>query len=391
MIQSDKYRSRVCNRIAILGSGHAGRGLAGYLSLRGFDVSLYNRTAKNIAGIMKRGGLDVHGIEEGFAPVSIATDDMSTAIKDREILIVTVPAHAHGFYASTLAPYLQTNHTILLMPGRTGGALEFARIIGRHINPLEVCLGEAQTFSFVSRATGSSSVRISKIKNRLRISAFPVTNNRRLMRELRELPLPLVQAENVLETSLDNIGAMLHPAPTILCAGLLESQRGGYNHYHDGISESIGKLIEKMDAERVEIAERFAVDSVSLLEWLQNAYDATGETLCECIRSIDAYNRVGSPASLKHRYVLEDVPTGLVPLSYFGDMAGIVTPAMDAVINMACQLYDIDFWRTGRTLSKMGLSRMMVQEVIEYVHTGLEYEEEPSLDALWHIIGMEVE
>ncbi|MCK4567100.1 MAG: hypothetical protein KAU48_07305, partial [Candidatus Thorarchaeota archaeon] len=43
-------------RVAVIGAGHAGRGLASYLSLHGFDVSLYNRTIANVKRISKRGG-----------------------------------------------------------------------------------------------------------------------------------------------------------------------------------------------------------------------------------------------------------------------------------------------------------------------------------------------
>jgi len=176
-------------------------------------------------------------------------------------------------------------------------------------------------------------------------------------------------ADGVMETSLDNVGAMLHQTPTILSAGLLESKEGGYNHYHDAISKSVGLLIERMDGARVRVSLDFVSHPASLLVWLRNSYDAEGTTLCECIQSIDAYDDVGSPSSLDHRYVLEDVPTGLVPISYLGRLAGVETPAIDAMINMACQLYDYDFWSSGRTLGNLGLEGLNPSEVREYVST----------------------
>lgn len=376
------------DKIAILGGGHAARGIAGYLSLAGFSVSLYNRTLGNVAGILKRGGLIMDGIVKGFAPLDMVTDNMAKAIKGRHLLIVTVPAHAHKYYAEQVAPHLQLGQVILLMPGRTGGAFEFEQILKKHVNTLDILLGEAQTFSFVSRATGSSSVLVSKMKNRVRISAFPATDNRMLMRHLRALPLPLVAAGNVLETSLDNIGAMLHPAPTILSAGVLESREGVYNHYHDAISESVGRFVERLDAERMRVAEQFSSNPVSLLEWLEDTYDASGDTLCEMIGSIDAYDDVGCPESIQHRYVLEDVPTGLVPISYLGQMADVNTPAIDSVVNIACHLYETNFWKTGRTLEKMGLGTMIPQEVVEYGDTGYKPVGFDSMDTLWQSMMM---
>jgi len=378
-------------RVAVLGAGHAGRGLAGYLSMHGFDVSLYNRTIANVKRISKRGGIKVQGLFEAFAHISLVTDDIAKAVESRDILIITVPAQAHTFLAKSMGPHLQSGQTILLMPGRTGGALEFARILRSHSYTDEFLLGEAQTFSFVSRITGLDSVLISKVKNSTKVSAFPATHNRRFMRSLRRLPITFSMAEDVMETSLDNVGALLHPTPTILCAGLLESKEGGYNHYHDAISESVGRLIERMDAERISVSREFVSQPVSLLQWLRSSYDAEGTTLRECIQSIDAYDDVGSPSSLNHRYVLEDVPTGLVPISYLGRLAGVETPAIDAVINMACQLYDCDFWSSGRNLGNLGLEGLNPNEVQEYVRTGVMPEKYPELHEISDVFGLEVD
>ncbi|MHA1964301.1 MAG: NAD/NADP octopine/nopaline dehydrogenase family protein [Candidatus Thorarchaeota archaeon] len=378
-------------RVAVLGAGHAGRGLASYLSLHGFDVSLYNRTIANVKKISKRGGIKVQGLFDAFAHLSLVTDDIARAVEDRDILIIIVPAQAHTFFAKSMVPYLKSGQTILLMPGRTGGALEFTRILRSHSYTDEILLGEAQTFSFVSRITGTDSVLISKVKNSTKVSAFPATNNRRFMRSLRRLPITFNIADDVMETSLDNIGAMLHPTPTILSAGLLESKEGGYNHYHEAISESVGQLIERMDAERISVSREFVSQPVSLLEWLRSTYDAEGTTLLECIQSIDTYDDLGSPSSLDHRYVLEDVPTGLVPISYLGRLAGIKTPAINAVINMACQLYDCDFWRSGRNLGSLGLEGLNPSEVREYVRTGVMPEKYPELHEISDMFGLEVD
>ena len=290
-----------------------------------------------------------------------------------------------------MAPYLQSGQTILLMPGRTGGALEFAQILRSQSHTNRILLGEAQTFSFVSRITGTDSVLVSKVKNSTKVSAFPASHNHRFLRILRRLPITFSMADDVMETSLGNVGAMLHPTPTILCAGLLESKEGGYNHYHDAISESVGQLVERMDVERINISREYVPYPVSLLEWLRTTYDAEGTTLCDCIQSIDAYDDVGSPSSLNHRYVLEDVPTGLVPISHLGKLAGVETPAIDAVINMACQLYDCDFWNTGRNLENMGLEGLNLYEVREYVRTGVLPEQYSEWYEFSDFFGLEVD
>ena len=46
---------------AVLGAGHGGQALAGYLSLKGFKVNLYNRTPERLNSIKLMGGIQVEG------------------------------------------------------------------------------------------------------------------------------------------------------------------------------------------------------------------------------------------------------------------------------------------------------------------------------------------
>jgi opine dehydrogenase len=130
---------------------------------------------------------------------------------------------------------------------------------------------------------------------------------------------------------------------------------------------------------------------MSLVDWIKDAYDAGGKSLCECIRNVDAYRGVGSPKSLIHRYVLEDIPTGLVPMSRLATLCGLNTPAIDSVINIACQLYDCNFWHDGRGLTSMGLTDMMPSEVIDFVEIGERPITRTGLEEYWDLYRVEVD
>ena len=47
---------------------------------------------------------------------------------------------------------------------------------------------------------------------------------------------------------------VLHCAPLLLNAGWTESDRNIYKYYYDGITPSVGKLIEQIDLERVSVS-----------------------------------------------------------------------------------------------------------------------------------------
>ena len=119
------------------------------------------------------------------------------------------------------------------------------------------------------------------------------------------------------------------------------------------------------------VARAFGVNLDSASHWLERSYQGiTGETLHARIHSNQAYAGIKAPKSLTVRHLLEDVPTGLVPLASLGALAGIPTPACRAVTDISCVLLDRDFWAEGRNALNLGLSGLSVEEIGHYVRTG---------------------
>jgi len=66
-------------------------------------------------------------------------------------------------------------------------------------------------------------------------------------------------AENVLQTSLQNGNPIIHPAVTLLNAGLIERTQGDFLFYEEDITEGVGRLIKAVDDERVAIGGRLGI------------------------------------------------------------------------------------------------------------------------------------
>ena len=97
------------------------------------------------------------------------------------------------------------------------------------------------------------------------------------------------------------------------------------------------------------------------------AYDATGADLHEAIHNQTGYYGIKAPATLKHRYITEDVPMSLVPIAALGQRYGVRVRAMDSIIRQACIIHHTDYWRRGRTLDKLGIEQLSVDEVMRHV------------------------
>jgi opine dehydrogenase len=348
---------------AVLGAGHGGLAMAGHLAIMGFHTRLWNRSRERVDNVIDRGGIDVEGEIEGFGNLDLATDDIGEAIEGADFVMVVVPSSGHRNVAELCAPHLKPEQKVVLNPGRTFGALEFMQVLrDKKVKRMPI-VAEAQTFIYVSRHSEFARARILQIKNSVPLAAIPAHKTPDILSDLRKAFPEYVAASNVLETSLDNIGAIFHPTLTILNAARIEATHGDFEYYLEGISQSTAKMVEAADAERVALGTALGVHLHTAREWLYLAYGSSGKTLYDAIQATPGYKGVRAPPSLTHRYIIEDVPMSLVPMVSAGNQLGVRTPTLSALIHMASTIHEVDYWTSGRTMDKVGLAGKSVEDI----------------------------
>jgi opine dehydrogenase len=360
-------------RYAVIGAGQGGKAMAGHLAIMGFETTLYNRTFDHIAVIHKRKGIDLTSYEggpHGFGRLKRVTSDVKEALSDADIIMIVTPSSAHRDIAQSISPHLNNGQIIILHPGRTCGAIEFARVLEDSECKSEVLIAEAGTFIYASRSEGPAQARIFRIKETVPLAALPATRTPEVLEKLNIAYPQYIDGGNVLATSLDNMGAIFHPALTILNAGRIESTFGDFQFYIDGVTPSVARVLEALDRERVTVASSLGLRAQTALEWLEMAYNVTGSHLYEAIHNNVGYYGIKAPPTLEHRYIFEDVPMSLVPIAALGQHNGVSVRAMDSIIRMACIIHQTDYWRRGRTLEKLGIGDLSVGELMGYVQDG---------------------
>jgi len=225
-------------------------------------------------------------------------------------------------------------------------------------------IGEAQTLLYASRVTNPGQVHIFSIKNSVPLSTLPAHHAADVLPVVRRALPQFVPGDNVLKTSLDNIGAIFHPAITILNAARIEDTHGDFEYYVEGVTPAVAAILEKLDEERVQVAAALGIRANTAREWLYLAYDAAGRTLFDAMRANRGYYGIEAPHTVQHRYISEDVPTSLVPIASLGEMLGVPTPTMRAIITLAGTMHGVDYWAEGRSVEKLGLQGMSVKEIL---------------------------
>lgn len=336
--------------VFVCGAGHQGFSMAAHLALNGVEVRLWNRTQKNIQEILDTDIIHCSGIINGDAKISKASTNMADVVAD--FVMVTTPSSAHKDIARELAPFVHPDMIIILNPGRTFGAIEFAEELKKQGVDRLPHIAEAQTIVYACRKSGPNSTSILALKNDVELAAIRGSDIHYIMERMPDCLKPYFKVvDSVGQTSLSNIGMILHCAPVMMNVGWIESEKVDFKYYYDGISWSVAHLLEKIDAERQAIAKAGGFEVDSLKEWLEKTYLITGDNLYECIRNNEAYKEIDAPPTLNTRYIFEDVPNGLVPVEAMGQEFGVTTPNITTIINLACSVMDADYRKKGRRFS----------------------------------------
>lgn len=366
----------MADTVAVLGAGHSGFGLAGDLALRGVRVHLceHPNFAAAITPVSEAGGIAVRGmVGEGFARVARATTDACEALEGALLVFVVVPAYAHEAMAALVAPHLQPEHLVVLMPGNAGGALAFRHAILNHGGPA-VTVAEASSFVFACKKDGPASVWIRGVKHGLPVGVLPADRTESLMAFVRLLYPTLATASDVLETSLSNANHVAHPPALLLNVARIETLGGDYSFFHEGITPSAARLTEAIDAERMEVVAKLGYTPESTLAQLMRFYGDQGfggATYYEAVHTTPIHGAARAPSSTDHRYFKEDLPYGLVPITEIGAALGVRLPTTRGLVDVVNALMGVDFWSSGRNLDRLGLNGMAAADMRHYARTGV--------------------
>jgi opine dehydrogenase len=361
--------------VTIIGAGLGGIALVANLGLAGYRLRLHDRDEARIAKVRERGGLDVEGLVQGFAPLELVTPQLAPAVDGADVIIVVTGSHFHADVARGLAGVLRDGQTILLIQGGTGGCLVVRRELRAAGCRAEVDVAEMDNYPYSLSWPEPTRVRMTIVKRFLQIAALPARRIDAVMGKLGPAFPGAVAAPSTLTTGLTNMNATLHVANMVGNIGRLESTGNGYRFYAEGYTPSLVTLLEALDAERLAVAKAFGVQVPGIHRWLLDTYGLGGDSLHQTFHNLThaptgPYQWTPTPPSLQHKYVVEDVPCGLVAMSGLGHAAGVGTPVIDGLIALTSAMLRRDFRAEGRSLERLGLAGKSVTEIRSLVESG---------------------
>lgn len=357
-------------KFAVLGTGNSGQTFAADISLKGYSVNLaeVSEFEANLRAIEKKGGIEISGdAGNGFAELNMITTDIQEAIKGVDIIIIGGSAHAHEPFSKALAHNFEDGQFIVLTSNF--GALRFRKWMKEAGVTTRVTPVETISLLYATRASEPGVVACIGVKSKLPTAALPASRTAEFLEKIKPVFPQFVAAENVWATSLNNLNPIVHPPMVLFNAGRIEATGGkGWNLYADGATESVAKIMLSMDEERMAVLKLISTDGILIkdsFETFYANYSLGKKTLSETLRQSPIHGHPAFPAlsAVDTRYVNEDLPFGLVPWALIGRAWGVPTPTIDAIIQIASIMLNVDYFQKGLSAEDLGIQDMEPRDV----------------------------
>ena len=247
-------------RVAVLGAGNGGVASAFDFAQHGHEVSLFSTPefGDNVVAVDKAGGITAERRPRGLRadPLRRAPTP-AEAMDGAELVLLVGPAYGTEPLAAEAAPHLTEDMAVLVCPGSCAGAIAFKRAAGLELDDDRYVVGETSTLPYAVRVTEPGAINVFlKLTTGVYLAALPRAGTDRLYDLVKDVWPAVEKADSVFQTTLQNGNPVIHPAVTLLNAGLLERTGGDFLFYEEGVTESVGRLIEAVDNERLAIAAR---------------------------------------------------------------------------------------------------------------------------------------
>ena len=349
--------------ITIIGAGNGGQAMACHFTLLGHKVCLFNRQLSSISEIKSTKKIILKGEIDGISYINKVTDNYQEALKNAEIIMVVTVANAHKQIAFEVAPFVNDGQIFILNPGRSLGAIQFKKTF-ESVSSKRIYIAETQSLIYACRIIISGVVNIIGVKNKVPLSAIPSTDTDYVLEKINSVFNCFIKANNVLCTSLNNIGAILHPPIVLFNAANIERKNKFY--FYRDMTPKISNFIKKLDKERLSIGKSYGLDLLSITDWISFSYEGvTGNNLLTKIKNNPAYNEIYGPEDLSSRLLTEDIPTGIIPMISLAKRANINTPLLISIVNMSEALLGTDFDEDERSLKNLDLDNLTKDEFIK--------------------------
>lgn len=356
--------------VAVIGNTvrNIGAACAADLILAGHEVRyhLFPDAPAELQALRQGGGFEVRGDPGSLlcgrigraAPHAIC-DHPAQALERAEVVLLDVPIPELEHRFESLVAWIEPGAVVYVQSfGYWVAARLNARLRAHGRGDIVLCEAAVPTHT----ASRSGNVVSEVVLRRdVEIASVPADRGDAARRKLRTLFPHVRAAPSVLQTSLESVNLMVHPAMALLGIGLTERSIGQgreVRFYRDCNVPTAGRLAEAMDEERGRVCRAYGVRHRTLPEAIDHYYgtrrtDSVHDAVLHCA-VYQSFGPIGAHTWRDWESV--DVPYAVVPLVRLAEQAGIDASLHRALAEILGRLLDIDPRTCAPSLEAMGLT-----------------------------------
>jgi opine dehydrogenase len=359
--------------IAVLGGGNGAHAMAADLSIKGLSVNICEAPDYKDSFMTTLKKQEISLIDpweqEKIAKLNMATTSFQEAIEGIKYIMMIVPAMGHIHFFNHIIPYLEDGQTVILWPGNYAGLL-FANVLNKKGIKKNITFAEAHTLPWAARLVAPAKVQIFAEVWKLLLGVFPAKNTDQVINDMKDI-YPVVPSENILAASLNNLNPIVHPIGSVLNAGWVDTLKDDFYFYKLGTTISISRVIKAVYEEVERVSNTIGV---KMLAYPEEAFRSKSTIMAYYARAPinieEVAAKVSGPTSMQHRYITEDVPYGLVPISRLARKFGVTVPVIDGVIDLAAIINQTNYRQEGRSLEELGIADLNIDELVQVLRNG---------------------
>lgn len=315
-------------KYCILGAGRTGQGMAAYLAAQGQEAGIWDRDPDRRA-LLREQGVRMEGTCAGtYWPVVF--DALEQAAAQAEVLLVMTTAGGHRPLSEQLRGYLRANQVLVIFNGNMG-AWECYAALGREVREKGAAVAETGGMLLLCDYNEAGRLFLKSVKSEMNLAAIPAADTGRVIERLRPEFPQFYPVDSVIETSLNNSNPIMH-APITLFNFTRTENGEEFGYYSAGASPCVVSFIERADEERCAVIRAMGATPIPCLDIINSFWSDRYGTLLSAIRNNPAYMSGKGPKTLEYRYITEDIPYGIVPITQLGAALGVPTPYLDALL-----------------------------------------------------------
>lgn len=377
-MESDTYRYRV----GILGAGAIAFGTAALLAEEGHDPMLWSPSGSGTHALLQSDGeLSVErnksGSDQGHGEWTLKPRIATSAreiVEENDVILIALPANGHKRVFDEVAPHVRNGQSIIISSHSSFGAIYLSKLLSEHLGDnFSVPITAWGTTLCTARRPSDVSVRVNTIRSSVDLCTIPDSESDHGLRLCQRL-FPQVETfrprKGLLAISLSNLNPQNHLG--IAIGNISRMEKGEAWYQSENITPTIGRLLESLDQERLAIADALSLETKTIFEHFSLSFRVpASNSIAEMNQEIHKKgNDVYGPNTADSRYITEDIPFGLVPTIFLGEMVDRPATLHRSGVQLVSAMYGRDFVSDNDLLPALQLDQYSLEEIQQAALTG---------------------